>query len=45
MKNTKETAPSFVEHVQELIDRKKSFSKALNSALLTYKFKKEFVSN
>jgi len=45
MKNTKETAPSFVEHIQELIDRKKSFSKALNSALLTYKFKKEFVSN
>jgi non-canonical (house-cleaning) NTP pyrophosphatase len=45
MKNTKETSPSFIEHIQELIDRKKSFSEALNSALLIFKFKKVFVSN
>jgi inosine/xanthosine triphosphatase len=44
-RNTKETTPSFVEYIQELIDRKKSFSEALNDALLTYKFKKEFTSN
>jgi len=44
MKDTKETSPSFIEHIQELIDRKKSFSEALNSALLIYKFKKEFIS-
>jgi|GEM_PF-1542638 len=45
MKDTKETSPLFIDHIQELIDRKKSFSEALNNALLTYRFKKEFTSN
>ncbi len=45
MKDAKETSPSFIEHIQELIDRKNSFSEALNNALLIYKFNKEFASN
>jgi non-canonical (house-cleaning) NTP pyrophosphatase len=42
---TKETAPSFIEYIQELIDRKKSFSEALTTALFAYKFNNQFVFN
>jgi len=45
MSNTRETTPSFVEHIRELIDRKKSFYESLNNALFAYKFNKQFVLN
>ena len=43
MKNTKETAPEFLDHIQELIERKKSFTSAFRTSFLTYKFKKGFI--
>lgn len=41
--NSSNNSTQLIEHIQELIDRKKSFSMALNTALFTFNFKEEFV--
>lgn len=42
--STKETSPVFIQYIQELIDRKKSFLEALNIAFLAYKFREKLSS-
>lgn len=42
LKNTKETVPEFLDHILELIERKKSFTSAFHISFLSYKFKKDF---
>lgn len=41
--NSLNDSTQLIEHVQELIDRKKSFSMALNTALFAFKFREKFV--
>lgn len=41
--NSLNNTTQLIEHVQELIDRKKSFSIALNTALFAFKFSEKFV--
>ena len=37
MKNTKEVAPEFLDHIRELIERKKSFTSAFRTSFLRYR--------
>lgn len=41
--NSLNNSTPLIEHIQELIDRKKSFSMALNTALFAFKFSEKFV--
>jgi inosine/xanthosine triphosphatase len=42
-KNSAKHSTQLIEHIQELIDRKKSFSMAINTALFAFKFREKFV--
>lgn len=41
--NSLDNSTQLIEYIQELIDRKKSFSMALNTALFAFKFSEKFV--
>ncbi len=43
MKNTEETSPEFLDHIRELIERKKSFESAFHASLFSYRFNKHFI--